>query len=285
MKKLLFHFDTDSLPSTFDAVVAYDGGADHLIQLAGIDPQNVGPLVEGTIFTRPPKEKKNTAIFIGGSDLNQGQDLLEAIQEQFYNKFRVSVMLDSSGCNTTAAAGVTLLKQMGPIAGKRAVVLAGTGPVGQRTAALLAKEGAEVVLTSRRRNRAEAAAAEMSQRFDVPLHPAVVFDDDTAKAALQDAQIVFATGRSGVQLLAAHLWQGNSSLEMMADVNTQPPFGIEGIDMMDKGIERDGKVVLGGIGIGAFKLKLHRACIAQLFESNEQIMDVEEIYALAKTLV
>jgi hypothetical protein len=42
---------------------------------------------------------------------------------------------------------------------------------------------------------------------------------------------------------------------------------------------------LGGIGIGAFKLKLHRACIAQLFESNEQIMDVGEIYALAQKMV
>jgi hypothetical protein len=285
MKKLLFHFDTDPLPSTFDAVVAYDGGADHLIQTAGVTPHNAGPLVEGTIYTRPPKEKQNTAIFIGGSNLEEGQELLAAVRKNFFNNFRVSVMLDSSGCNTTASAGVALLKQLGPISGKRAVVLAGTGPVGQRVAVLLAKEGAEVLLTSRRRNRAEAAAAMMSQRFDVRLHPTLVFDDETARAALQDAHIIFATGTSGVQLLSAHLWQEHPTLELIADVNTQPPLGVEDIDMMDKGIERNGKLVLGGIGIGAFKLKLHRACIGRLFESNNQILDVEEIYAQALTML
>ena len=60
MKKL--QFDTDSHPSVFDTVVAYDGGADHVIGHAGLTPAQVGALVDGTIFTRPPKEKKNTAI-------------------------------------------------------------------------------------------------------------------------------------------------------------------------------------------------------------------------------
>ena len=69
MKKLLFQFDTDSHPSVFDTVVAYDGGADHVIGHAGLTPDQVGALVDGTIFTRPPKEKKNTAIFVGGSDM------------------------------------------------------------------------------------------------------------------------------------------------------------------------------------------------------------------------
>lgn len=66
MKKLLLQFDTDQHPSVFDTVVAYDGGADHVIGYGGLTPDRVGALVEGAIFTRPPKEKKNTAIFIGG---------------------------------------------------------------------------------------------------------------------------------------------------------------------------------------------------------------------------
>jgi hypothetical protein len=33
MKKLLFQFDTDTHPSVFDSVVAYDGGADYVIGL------------------------------------------------------------------------------------------------------------------------------------------------------------------------------------------------------------------------------------------------------------
>ena len=39
------------------------------------------------------------------------------------------------------------------VEGKKVVVLAGTGPVGQRVAALLAKEGAQVILTSRKLDR------------------------------------------------------------------------------------------------------------------------------------
>jgi hypothetical protein len=58
MKKLLFQFDTDTHPSSFDTVVAYDGGADHVIPHGGLTPENVLSLVEGTIFTRAPKDKK-----------------------------------------------------------------------------------------------------------------------------------------------------------------------------------------------------------------------------------
>ena len=58
MKKLLFHFDTDAIPSVFDTVVAYDGGADHVTQLAGLNDENCGGFVEGAIYTRAPKDKK-----------------------------------------------------------------------------------------------------------------------------------------------------------------------------------------------------------------------------------
>ena len=58
MKKLLFQFDTDTYPSVFDTVVGYDGGADQVIGHGALKPTNVGPLVEGTIFTRAPKDKK-----------------------------------------------------------------------------------------------------------------------------------------------------------------------------------------------------------------------------------
>src|SRR5271170_1850917 len=72
MKKLLYQFDTDSLPSVFDNVVGYDGGADHIAAYGGVNADNVGSLVEGAIFTRSPKDKKNTALFVGGSNMLQG---------------------------------------------------------------------------------------------------------------------------------------------------------------------------------------------------------------------
>lgn len=73
-------------------------------------------------------------------------------------------MLDSNGSNTTAAAGVAKLLSSGEIKGKKAVVLAGTGPVGQRAAIMLAKEGAsEVVVSSRQMSRAEQVCADMKK--------------------------------------------------------------------------------------------------------------------------
>ena len=285
MKKLLYHFDTDSIPSVFDSVVAHDGGADHVTQLCGVNEENCNGLVEGAIYTRAPKDKKNTAIFIGGSDLIEGQNLFKAVQNQFFQKFSVSVMLDSNGCNTTAAAGVALLTNAAPLDGKIAVVLAGTGPVGQRAAVLLAKNGAEVRLTSRKQSRSVEACDEMKDRFGVDMIPMQASDPDTTNQALDGAHIVFGAAKSGIQLLSASQWQDHSTLELMADVGTAQVLGFEGIDMMDKDKTRHGKRIFGGIGIGALKLKLHRACIAQLFDSNDQILDAEEIYNIAQQMV
>ncbi|MCI0400356.1 MAG: NADP-dependent methylenetetrahydromethanopterin/methylenetetrahydrofolate dehydrogenase [Gammaproteobacteria bacterium] len=285
MKKLLFQFDTDPIPNVFDTVVAYDGGADHVTSYGGLTPDNVGPLVDGAIFTRPPKEKKYTALFITGRSLADGQGLLKAVQKKFFADFRVSVMLDSNGSNTTAAAGVALMANALPLAGKRAIVLAGTGPVGQRAAALLAKEGAKVTITSRKQARAERACALMKERFGVSLMPKEALDNDARGVALKDAQIVFGAGAGGVQLIEEKHWNENPTIEIMVDVNAQPPLGINGVDMMDKGVPRHGKIVYGAIGVGTLKLQLHRACIGQLFEDHNQIFDAEEIYALAKTMI
>ncbi len=70
----------------------------------------------------------------------------------------------------------------------------------------------------------------------------------------------------------------------MADANATPPLGIEGTDMMDKGKDRNGKIIWGAIGFGTLKLALHRACIDKLFERNDQVFDAEEIFALAKSM-
>ena len=284
MKKLLFQFDTDKYPSVFDTVVAYDGGADHVIGHGGLTADNIAALVDGTIFTRAPKDKKNTAIFIGGSDMHAGQQLLTAVQKHFFPGFQVSVMLDSNGCNTTAAAAVAKMASSKPLAGKKAVVLAGTGPVGQRAAAMLAQEGADVSLTARKMDRAVQACNDMKARFGVDLTPIEAFDNDARAQAIEHANIVFATGAAGIELLTLDQWQNNRHIEIMADANATPPIGIGGTDMMDKGIDRHGKIIWGALGFGALKLALHRACIAKLFEDNKQLFDAEAIFDLAKKM-
>lgn len=284
MKKLLFLLDTDPRPSVFDTVVGYDGGADQVIAYPGTTPENVVAQVEGAIFTRPPKDKKNTALFIGGSNLAAGEALLKAVRKQFFADFRVSVMLDSNGSNTTAAAAVAKLGKSGALTGKRAVVLAGTGPVGQRGAVMLAREGAQVSITSRSLAMAESACAAIKARFGVDVTPIEAGDDDARGQAIAGAHVVFATGAAGVQLLAAEHWENSPSLELIADANATPPIGIAGTDLMDRGADRHGKIVWGAIGFGTLKLALHRACIGKLFEANDQIFDAEEIFAIAKTM-
>jgi hypothetical protein len=284
MKKLLFLFDTDAHASVFDTVVGYDGGADNVTGYANVTPDNVGALVDGTIFTRGGKDKQNTAIFVGGGDMGKGEALFEAVKKKFFGPFRVSIMLDSNGSNTTAAAGVALLAKAKPLAGKKAVVLAGTGPVGMRAAAFLAEEGAEVTITSRTKERADVAAKAIEKRFGAKVRGVAAFDDESRAAAIEKTNIIFAAGAIGVQLLPLSAWKDNPKIELLADVNAQPPLGIEGLEATDKGKERDGKLCFGALGIGGLKLKLHRGCIGKMFESSEAVFDAEEIYALAKAM-
>lgn len=284
MKKLLFQFDTDPQPSAFDTVVGYDGGADHVMTYGNLTAETVGALVDGCIFTRAPKDKKNTAIFIGGSNMEAGQNLFAAVQAHFFPGFQVSVMLDSNGSNTTAAAAVAKISTSTELKGKRAVVLAGTGPVGQRAAAMMALEGAEVSITSRHIFNAEKACFAMKERFGVDLTPMEAADFDARASAIQDAQIVLATGAAGVELLKPEHWQDHPYLQVIADANATPPVGIGGTDVMDKGLERHGKIIWGAIGFGTLKLTLHRACINKLFDSNKQVFDAEVIFELAKSM-
>jgi hypothetical protein len=285
MKKLLYQLDTDALPSVFDNVVGYDGGADHITALGGVTTLNVGALVEGAIFTRGPKDKQYTALFIGGSNMSEGQALLAAVQKKFFGKFRVSLMFDCNGCNTTSAAAVAWLTHDRSIAGQRAVVLAGTGPVGQRAAALLAREGARVAITGRKLEAVRAACEAIRARFAVEIEPIAAASQAERGAAVEGAQIVLATGAAGTPLLEARQWQESRSLILVADANASPPAGIEGVQATDRGAERHGKTLYGALGFGALKLALHRACIARLFERNDLVLDAEEIHALAKTMV
>ncbi len=283
-KKLLFLFDTDPVPSVFDTVVGYDGGTDHIIGYGGVDTKNVGALVDGCIYTRGPKEKQFTAIFVGGGSMTAGEAVFKAVKKRFFSNFRVSAMLDSNGSNTTAAAGVALLAKAGDLKGKKAVVLAGTGPVGMRAAAMLNIEGAEVAITSRDKSHAEAAAKAIQERFGFT--PAAIEAKDNAAraAAVKGAQIVFAAGAIGVPLLDEADWQNDPTIELLADCNAQPPLGLGGVEATDKAKERHGKIVIGALGLGGLKLKLHRECVGKLFESADKVFDCENIYAQAKVL-
>ena len=49
---------------------------------------------------------------------------------------------------------------------------------------------------------------------------------------------------------------------------------------MDDGVDRDGVKTFGALGVGRLKMKIHKACIARLFERNDLVLDVETIAEL-----
>lgn len=285
MKKLLIQLDSDKHPSSFDRIVPYDAGVDDVLSYGNVAVEDVEGLVQGAFFTRGISDLKNTAIWVGGSNVPTGEKLLEAVKKAFFGPFQVSIMLDSNGCNTTAATGVAKIVKALDVNGQRVVVGAGTGPVGMRAAGMLAGEGAKVILTSRKLDRAQAAAEAVNQRFGVEVEGAVLADDDSARQVLEGAVALFTCGAAGAQLVSKAVWSSIDSLKLIADINAVPPLGIEGIDMNDNGEEREGRISFGAIGIGGRKMKVHRTCIQKLFEANDVTMDAETVYQVAKELV
>jgi methylenetetrahydrofolate/methylenetetrahydromethanopterin dehydrogenase (NADP+) len=284
VKKLLIQLDSSPFPSSFDQVVAYDGGADRIISYGNVTDAAVRDLVHGAIFTRGPKDLHNTAIFIGGTDMAAGERLLGAVKKTVFGPMRVSVLLDSNGSNTTAVAAVAKLQQAaGDVTGKRTVVTAGTGPVGIRAAGLLAKAGADVVITSRK-PMDQAALDGVRKRFGGSINNAVMADSTGAAQVLEGAQLLLNCGPAGVTLVPRAAWAGRENLIAAADLNAVPPPGVEGIDVMDNGVERDGVIVFGALGVGGLKMKIHKACIARLFERNDLVLDAETIAEVAREL-
>ena len=194
---ILVQLDTDPLPSVFDRVVAVDAGTQHIFSYGGITPQNVMPLVHGCIFTRGGKDLARTAIFVGGSDVAAGEAVLAEVKKHLIPQYglSVSILLDSNGSNTTAAAAVRAAGRHIDLSSAKSLVLGGTGPVGQRVARLLVKAGGHVRLGSRQKERSEAVCA-------------VIFGACTFPRAKIEAVSVSrpATGRARTRHSTAAIW-------------------------------------------------------------------------------
>lgn len=282
MKKLLLHFEQDCHPSAFDQIAAYDAGVDNVIAYGGITPADVQAQVYGAIFTRGVEDLKNTAIFIGGSNVVAAEEIFDAVQKTFFGPMRVSVMFDANGSNTTAASAVAkIMSAIKDPVGKRAVVLAGTGPVGVRGAILLAGEGFQTCISSRQLCKSREACDRIKTKFGAEILPLQVSDDMSCKKALDGAAVVFCAGKLGVELVRKEVWSSCQSLEVMADVNAVKPTGAEGIKVTDDGNVRDGKTIFGAIGIGTTKMRVQHEAVASLFKKNDLVLDFKEIYNIA----
>jgi hypothetical protein len=287
VKKVLLQLDTDQHPSPFDAIVAHDAGVDVLLSHGGVTPEAVRDLVQGAFFTRAPGDA-SIAVWVGGSDVGAGEEILDKVKATYFGPFRVSAMLDSDGCNTTAATAIARIAKDHDLSGRRAVII-GLGPVGLRSAALLIQEGCEVLAVtipadvlgtdSYRTPRGLAVAERLGLDTREPA------DRAEMEAALEGANIVLAAGPAGVELLRQEVWSASPTIELLADYNAAEPVGIEGVEAGDDLAEREGKLVLGALGIGGQKMKTHKACVRRLFERNDLVLNADGVYAVAKEIV
>lgn len=282
--RILLQLDPDAQASVFDSVVAIDAGVEHLLQYRGVTAEQVQGLVHGAMFTRGPQDLKSTAVFVGGTDVAAAEELLGKVLKCFFGPLRVSVMMDASGANTTAAAAVIAAGRHVGLPNATALVLAATGPVGQRVVRLLARAGTRVRVGSRDLARAQRVCEVVQQRVqDAVLQP-LATSRDSLPAALEGVSVVIAAGAAGIELLPADVWPACPALKTVIDLNAVPPLGIGGVEAADRGVSRNGVTCYGAIGVGGTKMKIHSKAIARLFQSNNQVLDAEEVYAIGQEL-
>jgi methylenetetrahydrofolate/methylenetetrahydromethanopterin dehydrogenase (NADP+) len=289
VKRILLQLDTEEHPSPFDAIVAHDADVDVLLSHGNVKREDARALAQDAFFTRGPDDLTNTAIWVGGKHVAAGEEVFAEVQKAFFGPFKVSVMLDSNGCNTTAATTIARIAKSYDLDGKRAVVL-GLGSVGLRSAVLLQKEGCEVVVAALpadlfgderpyRRPRGLDAAEKLGLDTREPK------DRSELEATLDGAQIALSAGPAGIEVLREDFWSKHPSIELLADYNAAEPLGLEGTKATDDLVDYDGKLVLGALAIGGPKMKVHKTCIRRMFESNDKVFDTDTVYEVAKELV
>jgi methylenetetrahydrofolate/methylenetetrahydromethanopterin dehydrogenase (NADP+) len=283
MKKILIQLDTDHHPSAFDAIAAYDADVDVVVGYGDITAENLTDIVQGAIFPRGPDGLANTAFWVGGSKVRDGEAVFEAAQKLFFKPFNPSIMVDSDGSNTTSAAAVARVRGAVDLKGAKAAVI-GVGPVGLRTAELLRHEDAEVTMFTfppdameGGHRRAKGIPVAQEAGFEV-VEPS---SSDELDGALTGRVAIFAAGPAGTQILRRSGW-AQEGVRVVVDYSAAEPVGIEGVDRGDSLKEEDGVLKLGALAVGGPKMKLQKACIRAMFETKGTVLDLDGVYDVAR---
>ena len=274
-KRLLYLVSSDPHVSPFDINMAYDAGFDAVLPYAAVDASLVRGLVQDIMFSRGAKGARFSSVCFTGSDVAIAESMLRAARQTLFPPFLLGLMVDPKGGYTTAAALVARVGALrgavgrGASARARVLVAAGTGGVGRAAAALLAREGASVVLTSRRAESAVAATQEIAELFGATVEPRAVSGEEDLAALAVEADIILATGAAGVQLLSKRSIATLKGPKVLADVNAVPPHGLEGVRPQDGGTEiASGLQALGAMAVGELKFKVESTLLKDLLSAD-----------------
>jgi methylene-tetrahydromethanopterin dehydrogenase len=282
--------------SPFDVNMAMDAGWVSAIPYTNIEASEVQGLVQDAIFSRSAKNLKRTAIFIGGRDTKQAMDMMKIAKRSMVPPFEVSVFADPSGAFTTAAGMVAAVERelakkfLTTLEGKNVLALGGTGPVGQAAAVIAAKAGANVRIIGRQLDRAQSIADLCNNEFgDGKTNILAGADSDKAEF-IKTADVVFATGAAGIELLSAELIASAPQLKVAADVNAVPPAGIAGIDALSNGSpivgSISGAVGIGALAIGNVKYQAQNLLLKRMIHSDTPIyLHFEHAFEVAREYI
>lgn len=282
--------------SPFDVNMAADAGYQVIVPYCGIGTAATAALTQDAIFSRGPKGVARTGLFIGGRDVLEAADMLDAARRAMVPPFVVSVFADPSGSYTTAAALVACVQAQlrkahaTTLADKRVLIIGGTGTVGRIAGVLAERQGATVDLSSHHGAEAARKAAQQTNlRFDTRLGGVSGHDSEALCAALAGADVVLATAAAGIQVLSARELGNASRLLVAADVNAVPPEGIAGVGVHDDGRPLPGTraaVAIGALAVGAVKYEVQHRLLLRMRQAQTPLaLSFPEAFELACELL
>lgn len=294
-KNILHMLFTGKHASPFDINMAVDAGFDVTIPFTDVETTDVLPLVQDSIFSRPPGYFKHTGMFIGGRDVNQTADMVEAAKNALVKPFEVSIFADPNGAYTTSAALIAMVEKSleqsdAALSGSRLTVLGG-GPVGLCALVLAARAGAVPLLARLTPASPEKSAAidQFLERYNTKIEVVDAQTEQGKQAALEDSDVIVSTAKAGIEVLSADLLADRPDIRVAADVNAVPPAGIAGVSMHDKGVEVSGMsrcLGIGALAIGNVKYKTQQGLLKKMLTSEEAVvLDFPEAYAVASDIV
>jgi methylene-tetrahydromethanopterin dehydrogenase len=295
-KQYLLHMITpEKNLSAFDVNMAFDAGWNAMPYL-GVEIDEVATIVQDTIFSRGPKSLKRTGIFIGGRDMHMAMDMFNAAKEAMVPPFEISILTDPSGAFTTSAAMVATVSHQLKIRhdedlkGQNVLVLGGTGPVGASAAVLAAKLGAKVTILGRAVDKANLVAEFCNTRYGTVVEGVKGDANDHVDELIQDADLIFATAKAGIQVLNEQQVAAAGKLKIAADLNAVPPAGIAGISLHDNGVALKGSksnaVGIGPLAIGNIKYQTQQGLLIKMYSMGVPLyFHFEDAFEVAMEIV
>ena len=299
-KRSIIHMiDPMAYVSPFDINMAVDAGYDVVIPYANVELWQVNGLLQDAIFSREPKGVKNTAVFIGGRDLDLAMKMLEAAKDAMVPPFEISVLADPAGAFTTAAALVACVekelkdKHGMELKDSRGIIFGGTGPVGIATGVIASLAGADITLVSHQSiENAQSIANEYNASCGSTMSGTIGASDADKAYLLANVDIAFCTAKAGVEILNDSVLGDTNSLKVVGDVNAVPPLGVRGLETQDFGaplthaVSSNGAVGIGALAVGHIKYLTQQALLKLMLETDKPVyVDFRNAFSTARELV